>query len=201
MASILDVVNGISTVMSQCAFDGALDEDGKPFKIGLKREVDNVITDSRVIDGFTVSFHGPILRLKYVSEVGLKEVHEKNKFETGIESTISDIAGFIKKEYKKITGNSLALTKEGDSKILVQNISRLRTWVQAHCDYKIGGLSDVPEVLENKQPTEPLEAFRKFLAADDSKRSVGTGYLGNATYPDSKKPENVTGKQDAEPRE
>ena len=52
----------------------------------------------------------------------------------------------MKKEYKAITGDTLTLTKEGDHHILVQRISNYRTDVQAHCDYRIGGLKEVKDV-------------------------------------------------------
>ena len=195
MASVMDILNGISTVMSQKAFDGALDDKGQPIKLGLNREEGDPIIDSRVMDGFTISFRGPVLRLKYSSEVRLKQVHDTNKFEGEIESTIQDIANFIKSEYKKATGNTLSLTPEGDAEMLVQNISRLRTWVQAHRDYKIGGLTGVEEI---EQPSRegPEESFRKFLGMDDSGLATGTGLLGKDAFPDALKPKNVIGKRD-----
>ena len=39
MAEVLDIVRGISQVMAN-THDGALDENGEPVKIGLKREED-----------------------------------------------------------------------------------------------------------------------------------------------------------------
>jgi|TARA_R110000824_G_scaffold57604_20_gene156623 hypothetical protein len=195
MANVMDILNGISTVMSQKAFDGALDDKGQPIKLGLNREEGDPIIDSRVMDGFTISFRGPVLRLKYSSEVRLKQVHDTNKFEGEIESTIQDIADFIKSEYKKATGNALSLTPEGDAEMLVQNLSRLRTWVQAHRDYKIGGLTGV-EGIEQPSREGPEEAFKKFLAIDTDKKAVGSGLYGNTTYPGSDKPKNVTGKRD-----
>lgn len=199
MASVLDIVNGISTVVSQYGFDGALAEDGQPVEVGLKREEGNPITDSRVIDGFKVSFNGPILRINYSSEISLKDVHDRNRFEGEMEDTVGDVAVFLKREYKKVTGNSLNLTKEGEIQILVQNISRIRTWVQAHCDYKIGGLS---EVLQVEEPTgEGVDdAIKKWLDMNANRRATGTGLFGNDRYSGAAKPENVTGKRDEEPR-
>jgi hypothetical protein len=195
MASVMDILNGISTVMSQKAFDGALDDKGQPIELGLNREEGDPIIDSRVMDGFMVSFHGPILRIKYSSEVRLKQVHNTNKFEGEIDDTIQDIVNFLKSEYKKSTGNSLTLTAQGETEMLVQNLSRLRTWVQAHRDYKIGGLTDVEET---EQPSRegPEEAFKKFLAIDTDKKATGSGLYGNTTYPGSDKPKNVIGKRD-----
>ena len=50
MASVLDVVQTIQNIVAQKGYDGALDEDGQPVKMGLRREVDNVVTDSRLVD-------------------------------------------------------------------------------------------------------------------------------------------------------
>ena len=44
MANILDVVQTIQNIVATKGYDGALDEDGNPVKIGLRREVDNVVT-------------------------------------------------------------------------------------------------------------------------------------------------------------
>ena len=77
MADVLEIVRGISQAIAN-THDGALDEDGEPVKIGLRREEDVDITDRRVIDGFKVALHGDQLVIKYHSEIPLEEVHGKN---------------------------------------------------------------------------------------------------------------------------
>ena len=148
MASVYDIVQGISQAAAN-AYDGAHDEtlqaDGRARTAGLEREDGHYIHDRRVIDGFGVKFHGPILRITYQAESRLKEVQDKG-FEGEIEQRLQDIANFLKKEYKVVTGNTLTLTKEGEPHILVQRISNYRTDVQAHCDYRIGGLTDVGDI-------------------------------------------------------
>ena len=52
--NILDIINGISQAAAN-AYDGALDENGEPLKVGLKREEGNPILDKRVMDGFNVT--------------------------------------------------------------------------------------------------------------------------------------------------
>ena len=47
---IIRIVRGISQVMAN-THDGALDENGEPIKIGLKREEGVAITDKRVYGG------------------------------------------------------------------------------------------------------------------------------------------------------
>tara|TARA_R110000822_G_scaffold140831_4_gene278558 strand:- start:2129 stop:2638 length:510 start_codon:yes stop_codon:yes gene_type:complete len=164
MATTLEIIQGISQAAAN-AYDGAHDEgashDGTARKVGLKREEGHLINDSRVIDGFGVRFAGNALILSYQGEVQLKEVYD-NGFEDEIEQRMADIASFLKKEYKSITGNTLSLTKEGESDILVQNRSRIWTWVQAQCKFKIGGLTEVVAMEEEEDGLR--DRFKDFLS-------------------------------------
>tara|TARA_R100000458_G_C8258547_1_gene234313 strand:- start:97 stop:588 length:492 start_codon:yes stop_codon:yes gene_type:complete len=163
MATTLEIIRGISQAASM-GYDGALDEEGNRIKIGLKRDEGHPIHDSRVMDGFKVQFHGNKLCIKYHAEIRLKELHNP-KFESEIKQTYEDIASFLKKEYKKVTGNSLTLTKEGDLDIEAQSMSKIRNWIQCFQMYKIGGISDV-EPLEANREANPTEAFQKFLKGE-----------------------------------
>ena len=181
MATTLEIIRGISQAMAY-AYDGGHDarytDDGEAHTIGLKREEGDPILDSRVMDGFKVKFAGNRLCINYQSEVKLKEIHS-NSFESDTESTINDIAKFLKKEYKKVTGDTLTLTADGDMEAIIQNTSRVRSWVQAHKWYKLGGVGDVEPVSEASE--ERLDAsFKKWLE------------LGKK----SPKPKNVTRKKD-----
>jgi len=164
MATTMEIVRGISQVMAN-SYDGALDEKGEPVKVGLKREEGHPIHDSRVMDGFKVSFHGNKLCIHYHSEIKLKEVYA-NGFESGLEQMIEDIASFIKKEYRKVTGSSLTLTKDGEMDAIVQNTSRIRTFVQAKCFYVLGGLDDSTEGINDSSEDRLEDNFRKFLEQD-----------------------------------
>ena len=132
------------------------------------------------MDGFKVRFSGDKMILGYHSEIKLKEVHD-NKFEDNIASMCADIIKFLKKECKKITGNAVSLTKEGEVDILVQKTSKVRAWIQATCTYKIGGMKDAENVGEPCE-TKVDDAIKKFLA------------IGKDKYPGAKKPKNVTAK-------
>jgi hypothetical protein len=112
MATVLEIVRGIQQAASN-AYDGALDENGEPLKVGLTREEGHPILDKRVMDGFGVSFSGNMLTIKYQGEITLREVY-KGDFEAEVEQRLQDIANFLKKEYSKITGESLSLTKAKD---------------------------------------------------------------------------------------
>ena len=69
---------------------------------------------------------------------------------------------FLQKEYKKLTGNSVTLTKDGDIHILAQSTSRVRSFVQAHQYYKISGVKPDPDAGGSENRTVD-DAIRKFL--------------------------------------
>ena len=164
MATTMEIIRGISQVMAS-SYDGALDADGEPIKVGLKREEGHPIHDSRVMDGFKVSFYGNQLCIHYHSDIKLKDVYASG-FEADLEQMIEDIASFIKKEYKKITGDTLSLKKVGELDAIVQNTSRVRTWVQAKCYYDIGGLDGSTEGIKDPSEDRLEDNFRKFLEKD-----------------------------------
>jgi len=138
MSNILDIVKGINQAAAN-AFDGAITEEGEPLDIGLQRDKPTPITDRRVMDGFGVTFNGTKMRVNYHREVATNEVMS-NKLKTEVESAIEEVSSFLKKEYKKVTGETLRLKKlPGDVIGNVQSTSRIRSWVQAHCDYEIQG--------------------------------------------------------------
>ena len=167
MASVYEIIQGINQAAAN-AYDGShdasLQADGESRSAGLKREDGHYINDRRVMDGFKVSFHGPILRVNYQAEVRIKDV-KNNNFENEIGRHLADIIKFLKNEYKAITGNKLTLTKEGDHHIRVTRISNYRTDCQAHCDYRIGGLGNaVDEVKEGDAKDRLDAAVKKWLA-------------------------------------
>ena len=167
MATVLEIIQGLAQAAANGAWDGAHEEslqaDGKARDAGLKRQEGHYINDRRIMDGFQVKFHGPILRVKYQSEVLLKDVKDSG-FENDIGKRLAEIVKFLKKEYKAITGNSVTLTKEGDHQVFVQRMSNYRTDVQAHCDYRIGGLKDVKDVSGHSAEDRLDEAVRGWLS-------------------------------------
>ena len=147
MATVYEIVQGLSQAAAN-AYDGALGEDYEPVKTGaLRREEGNALIDQRVMDGFNVRFYGNKMCLSYHSEIQLKEVYASG-FETDMEQRISDISKWIKKEYKRITGDGVTLTKEGEIDVRVENSSRVRTWVTAKMHYTVGGLDEDMSVVE-----------------------------------------------------
>lgn len=164
MANVLDVVRTIQNIVAQKGYDGALDEEGKPVEIGLRREVDNVVTDSRLVDGFNVRFQGNKMILNYSSECSIKSVADP-KFESKVGQKIADIISFLKKEYRAASGKNLSLVQEGETDIHVQKMSNIRTWYQSSCVYRIGGIPALgeEEVLPPQQRLE--ESIKNWIKA------------------------------------
>lgn len=160
MATVYEIVQGLSQAAAN-AYDGALDENGEPLLAGLRREEGDPILDKRVMDGFNVKFYGNMMCLSYMSEVQLKEVYTAG-FESDVEQQMADIVTFLKKEYRKIRGESVTLTKDGEIDVRVENSSRVRSWVTAKIHYRVGGLDEAMAVAPEAD-TKPEDAFRKFI--------------------------------------
>jgi len=155
MATTLEIIDCISQVLSN-TYDGALDENGEPIKIGLRREEGNPLLDQRVMDGFGASIAGDRLHIKYHTEIPLREVHS-NDFESEMESMIEKIKSFIQKEYKKVKKVALTLSEPTEVDVLVEYVSRVRCSVKVHKCYKIGA---IPHECDERE-TDP--AFEKMV--------------------------------------
>jgi len=104
---------------------------------------------------------GPYLCISYQTQVQLKEIYNGG-FEGEMDQTMADISKFLKKEYRKVTGKSVSLTKEGEIDVRVESASRVHSWATAYQKYKIGGLDDVIVIDEGSEDT--LEkSWRTFL--------------------------------------
>ena len=158
----LEIFRGISQAMGY-AYDGAIDEDGKPIEIGLRRDDKNPSLDSRGghMDGFGVKMAGNKLIVNYHSEAPMPEVHKKgpSAFEAEVEQRFANIVKFLKKQYKNATGKTLSLNPDGDADILLQYMNRKRSWIQATKVYTIGGLGSGVVEPEKK----PFDVVRDFL--------------------------------------
>ena len=149
MATVYEIIQGLSQAAAN-AYDGAHDDKGEPLKAGLQREEGDPILDKRVMDGFSVKFYGNMMCLSYMSETQLKEVYDTG-FESDVESRMAEIVSFLRKEYRKIRGESVALTKEGEIDVRVENSTRIRSWVMAKKHYVVGGLD---KDMQNDAPSE-----------------------------------------------
>jgi hypothetical protein len=183
MATVYEIIQGLAQAAAN-AYDGALGEDYEPEKPGiLRREEGNALIDQRVMDGFNVRFFGNKMILSYQSEIKLKEVYSSG-FESDMEQRIEDIAGWLKKEYKKIIGSSVSLQLEGEVDIRVENTSRVRSWVTAISTYIIKN-SDAETVPQYSKDTVE-ESWKSFLD------------LGGWNGKGGKRPENDTRKKGTE---
>lgn len=170
MATTLEIIQGIAQAAAN-GYDGAHDArfvTGDPKVIGLSREEGCPIIDSRVPDGFGIKFIGNMLQINYQADIRLKDVYAKG-FEEECERRLQAIADFLKKEYKLLNGRTLTLSPQGEATCVVQNTSRVRTFVNAHKLFKIGGLKgvdtldDLPKAL-GEGITDPLAVnYYKFL--------------------------------------
>ena len=79
-----------------------------------------------------------------------------------------DISSFIKKEYRKITGSSLALKKTDEVHVIVENISRVRSIVRAYKVYEIGGLES--EEVQAESEDVVRDVTKKFLELGKSNK-------------------------------
>jgi len=171
-SNTLEIIQGLAQAAAN-AYDGAHDEryaaDGKARKVGLNREEGDPILDSRVMDGFKVKFSGDSICIHYQSDIKLKEVYAGG-FENKMEKMINDIKKFLQKEYKTITGKSVKLTSPEDSeiKVMVQSVSRVRSFVQAYKWFKVGGVDSEPIGTPSEDRTD--KAVRDFLALSSKKR-------------------------------
>lgn len=142
MATTLEIIQGISQAAGY-ACDGSLGADGEPLKVGLRREEGNPLTDSRVMDGFSVKMSGNMLCITYNCEPPLKEIHNSN-FENEVAQIVANCRKHLQKEYKKITGRALGLKESGEIQIRVDYISRIRTSVSAYQMYRINAIKSAP---------------------------------------------------------
>lgn len=159
MSNIADIVKGINQAAAN-AHDGAIDAEGEPLDIGLERNKSVPISDRRIMDGFGVTVSGTTMRVNYTRELPSKDVAD-NKLKSKIENSIEEVTKFLKKEYKNLTGEALKLKKKGQLEMgNVQSTSRVRSWVQAHCEYEIQGATghDV------KDKDDVDAAIKSFLA-------------------------------------
>ena len=166
---VLETIRGIAQAAADIGYDGAVNENGEPVKIGLKREEGHPIYGSRVMDGFNIGISGKTLILSYHSDVTLKEIYSQDfEAETGL--MITKIIKELKKRFKANEGKSLSLTKIGEIDVRVESSSRVRCWATAKCMYKIGSMGETQDLLTGTDDPPSLEKnFQKFLAQGGNK--------------------------------
>ncbi len=164
----LDTIRGIAQAAADIGYDGSINENGEPVKIGLKREEGHPIYGSRVMDGFNIGISGKTLVLSYHSDVKLKEIYSQD-FEVETGRMMSKIISELKKRFKANEGKSLSLKDNDDLVVRVESTSRVRCWATAKRTYGIGNLSDVEDVLTDSGPPKIEKNFEKFLKQGGNK--------------------------------
>lgn len=166
MATVLDIVQGLSQVAAN-----SYDDMCKEKETGLRRDKEVAIRDRRVIDGFKMRLHsGNKLCVMYTTEVLLSDVVQKEKYEDTLHEVVNDVVSFVKKEYKKVTGNSLSLTeiKDMKPKLEMMNTSRVRAEAKLTCHYEVGGLEEIDQKDPHREKMH--DKFKKWLEASSDKR-------------------------------
>lgn len=120
---------------------GAYNEKGELIEIGLRREKEKSPFKVRTMDAFNVRVSGNKLMLTLHSDMLASDYHDK-KFKENVMATVSDILSWLKKEYKRLSGETLSLSEAGEPDIEVSNTSRIRSFFVAKCFYKIGNISE-----------------------------------------------------------
>ena len=118
----------------------------------------------------------------------MKEVHPRNQFENEIERKFGDIVKFLKKEYKKVTKSSVTLSEVSDADIIVQSTSRVRSFVQASKQYKIGAMEGVEPLRRSSERDQdkPFEKrFKDFLELSSDKRPSNDKSTKNPDTPEA----------------
>tara|TARA_X000001388_G_C2219939_1_gene118844 strand:+ start:710 stop:1246 length:537 start_codon:yes stop_codon:yes gene_type:complete len=166
----LEIIRGLAQAAANAygpAFDEKYSYDGEARKIGLGKEEGDIMLDKRINDGFGVKFHGNKICIKYQSDILLKDID--GKFENEISKKINQVKRYLQKEYKKITGNSVRLSAIGEPKVMVQSLSRVRSFVQAHQHFNISGIKEDPDANGSENRTVD-KAIKDFLSLKSDKK-------------------------------
>ena len=168
---MLKVVQGLAQAVSDIKANGHDERyayDGEARPAGLKREEGDIILDPRVNDGFSVRFMGNMMCIMYQSDIQLKQIYG-GKFENEMQLMINQVKKAIQKEYKKVTGNSVTLTAQGEPDIIAQSVSRVRNFVQAVQHFKISGIKD-NEYDGSSEKRTIEDSFKKFLELNNNNK-------------------------------
>ena len=130
--------------------------------------------DKRVMDGFSVSFYGNKMCIKYQSDIFLREVYAQD-FEAEIERRLNEVKNFLQKEYRVVTGKSVSLAADGESQMIVQSTSRVRSFVQAYQHYKISGVKEEPILDPAVEDSRAIT--RKFLEQVKAAKRPSNEYI------------------------
>jgi len=175
MATTYEIIQGIQQAVAN-AYDGSHADEEK-IKIGLKREKGNPTLHSRQgeMDGFGVKITKNVMMITYNTEVLIRDIHNMGgveKYQDEMSQMMGNIVNYLKKEYKKLTGNTLKLTKVGEPDTLIQPLSKMRNIVQSYCFYRIGGLPAEHEQGQVKTTPEYMKSLYTSLKEEKVKKTL-----------------------------
>lgn len=178
----VSVLNALSSIVGEYGHDGATKE-GEPAEVGLAREDGHPILQSRVVDGFNIKVYGDKLCITHhLLDQRMKDFHEKDQHDK-CQSTISDIASFLQKEFRKRTGKALSLKEEGQMHMDTEYVSRVRVNVVSKQYYKVGALKglelDSKSIIDDKLN----KAAKSFLELSTDKKAKNDKSQKNSSKP------------------
>ena len=107
--------------------------------------------------------------VSYQSEMPIKSFHN-TKLGDEMEAVFRDIVKYLKKEYQNINNEALSLTPVGPCDILLQNMSKVRTFITCQKNYRIGNMKDTTPIGERSEDRIE-DNFKKFLEQSSDKKS------------------------------
>ena len=163
---VYDILKNINQAAAN-AWDGSHDErfitdKEKPRKVGLNREMGDLIFDSRLVDGFKVKVRDNVLTVSYQAEISSKDFHKKD-IKKDAEDKMQEILKYLKKEYKSLSGSALSVKELGDVNILMQSLSSIRHTMNVVQNYEIKGIDATEEDEEVESQHKRFEKFVKDL--------------------------------------
>ncbi len=158
MAEIIDVIKGIQQAVAN-SFDGSGAEG-----TGLRRDEPTPITDRRIMDGFGCRVQGDILLVSYHAEMPLNN-SKPHQLQDEVDQTLQEVISFLKKEYKKITGEALSLSPlDKEASVNAEYLNRHRLNVKAVKRWTISGLGEFSKGLEaDTEPASLDDTTKDFL--------------------------------------
>ncbi len=166
----VSVLNALSSIMGEYGHDGATKE-GELVEIGLGRENGNPVLQSRTVDGFNIKVYGDKLCITHhLLDQKMKDFHEKDQYDQ-CQSTISDIASFLQKEFRKRTGKALSLKEDGKMHMDTEYVSRVRVNVVSKQHYNVGALKGLEVDSKSVVDDKLNKAAKSFLELSTDKKA------------------------------
>ena len=116
------------------------------------------------MDGFGCRIQGDILLVSYHAEMPLYN-SKPHQLQDEVDQTLEDVISYLKKEYKKITGEALSLSAlDKEASVNAEYLNRQRLSVKAVKRWTISGLGDYSKGLKaDNEPASLDDVTKDFL--------------------------------------